>query len=173
MVTDIWKLCWYQCSKETSPGRLSSGYRWNVGLRPLGNPSEESTCPSCAWHPRIHPGHSFPIRKICNYLERSMFQSRHWYLFKLQRSENELKITMIPFLTQGQGTNFLVDNLFLTPTRRADVWPLLVLFPILVPYLAGIIHGPPGQRCLAPSVLREKRYLKFMRETPGQHIYLS
>ena len=78
MVTDIWKLYWYQCSKETSPGRLSTGHRWNVGRRPLGSSSEESTCPSCAWHPRIHPGHSSPIRTICNYLEWSMFQSRQW-----------------------------------------------------------------------------------------------
>jgi len=119
MVTDIWKLCWYQCSKETSPGRLSTGHRWNVGLRPLGSPSEESTCPSCAWHPRIHPGHSFPIRTICNYLEWSMFQSRQWYLFQASKKCKWYHCYFVFFFDTRPGDEFSSRQFVLNPYQKS------------------------------------------------------
>lgn len=119
MVTDIWKLCWYQCSKETSPGRLSTGHRWNVGLRPLGSPSEESTCPSCAWHPRIHPGHSFPIRTKCNYFEWSMFQSRQWYLFQASKKWKWYDCYFVFFFDTRPGDKFSSRQLVLNPYQKS------------------------------------------------------
>lgn len=90
--------------------------------------------------------------------------------FKLQRSENDMIVILCSFLTQGRGTNFLVDNLFLTPTRRADVWPLV----FNTSSLAAIILGPPGQRCHASSVFTRKTLFKvYARNAPGQHTYLS
>lgn len=90
--------------------------------------------------------------------------------FKLQRSENDMIVILCSFSTQGRGTNFLVDNLFLTPTRRADVWPLV----FNTSSLAAIILGPPGQRCHASSVFTRKTLFKvYARNAPGQHTYLS
>lgn len=88
--------------------------------------------------------------------------------FKLQRSENDTIVILCSFLTQGRGTNFLVDNLFLTPTRSADVWPLVFNTSSLAAIMDHL-----AKDVMHPRFLREKRYLKFMRETLQANILTS